>query len=1595
MKKNIHGLVGAVFALCAVVQAAEIPVVHTTDVVVVGGSSAAVSAAIAAKEAGADVFLIAPRPYLGEDLAGTLRVVRDPSDDTRSPIFRTFFAPAAAEDRNALAVRTTPFIVKRTLDKAMLAAGVPYLTGSLVCDVVKGADGAFAGVVMANRSGRQIVRAKVLIDATPRARAVRLTGGRTADFPAGTYTFNRVVISGDAPTGEGVKATALSEVFAVPVKNHLKPNFPTQIDARFWDCALTIPMKDGSARSFAEAEQIARDRTFVTTLVEAANTTTFFAPDHFTCRVSGGDWTGADALDLACLQPKGVDGVYVLGPLADLPRAAARQLMKPGACLMVGARVGRAAAETAKTRAAASGALVGVATGAPIPGTLGEHRGSLPSYIVNTKGMVTLPDSLPVLADCDTLVVGAGTGGGPAGIAAARHGARTLVCEYLYIEGGVQTAGLLGYYYFGNRVGFTTEIDDGTRAMGAVFPQAKGEWYRAEQRKAGAEIWFGAFANGVVVRDGHVVGAVVVLDDGTRGLVTCRNAIDATGNAELPAMAGEATEFITDDELSLQGVGQARMTLGADFTNSDIGFVDDTDAADIFYFALRSRFSLPENTWDQGQIVNSRERRRMIGAFYMSAQDVVLGRTYPDVITRTYSNFDTHGQTKDDQFFIHDPGHQPMYVNLPYRCLLPKKLEGLLVTGLGISAHRDAMPILRMQPDVQNQGYAAGTAAAMAVKGRTTVRAIDVKALQRHLFDKKILREEDLSMKDNFPLSDDAFDMAVAELADNYKGLPVLMTDRARALPRIRAAFFAAEGEAKVIYAHVLAMLGQPDGEQQLLAKFSAMDWDKGWNYRGMGQFNRSVSWVDSYAIALGHCKSKAAVPALIAKADQLTEKSGYSHFRSIARALEEIGDKQAIPALAAVLKRPGISGRWHVKDDDPPVIPGYRDRAGDWERTLALRELCIARALFRLGDTPDGLGRKTLEAYAADPRRAYANHAQKVLATSAHVVGDGSTGVDVETETLAVTVLGAGATIVITDKRTGRVWETEPVDKLFVSSVWKSGRALAIAFLDPETKREVTAFISTVPTKPEVLVTVIGDGDMAKFLNYPQPFKTRKGDRLIVPMNEGISFPVDAPDGMPGRLVTYGGHGVCMSFYGVQDDATGAGYMGIIETADDASVRFLRPDGNRTTATAGVSWESQKGRFAYARRIRFVFFDKGGYVAMCKRYRAYAKEQGKLKTFAEKVKERPLVDRLLGAPNIWCLSDDKIGMAKTIKAAGIDRFLWSSGGNPKQVAELAQMDGVLVSRYDVYRDIYRPEQLEKLGRKRHPGTNTDAWPGGAVWNSADSNDWRKAWSVKAKDGTWTSCACMCDAVSAKYCRKHVGDELKTHAYNTRFIDVTTAATWDTCNNPAHPMTRGESRGHRMDLLRLLGDEFGLVVGSETGHDAAVPYCDYFEGMLSLCHYRVPHAGRNLEQIWTNAPPRVAKFQVGAEYRLPLWELVYHDCLCAHWYWGDYNNKLPSLWDKRDLFNVLYGTMGMYLFYKKEWRDNQARFVRSYNITSPVARKTGYSEMLDHQILSKDRLVQRSIFADGTVVTVNFGDRAFVLPEGDTLAAGGHKVSMK
>jgi len=317
-------------------------------------------------------------------------------------------------------------------------------------------------------------------------------------------------------------------------------------------------------------------------------------------------------------------------------------------------------------------------------------------------------------------------------------------------------------------------------------------------------------------------------------------------------------------------------------------------------------------------------------------------------------------------------------------------------------------------------------------------------------------------------------------------------------------------------------------------------------------------------------------------------------------------------------------------------------------------------------------------------------------------------------------------------------------------------------------------------------------------------------------------------------------------------------------------------------------------------------------------------------------------------------------------------------------------MPGVLTSRYDIYQDVMNPENFKYL-RGTHPDWTTEAWPKDLMIGAG--GEWVRGWEVETKDGKRVPCGVLCDRQAPPYAERRIPADLKDHPYRCRFIDTTTASPWRECWSPDHPMTRSESRRCKMDLLALVSGKFKLVTGCETGHDASVPYLHYFEGMLSLGPYRVPDSGRAMQRIFTDVPPDVAKFQLGHAYRLPLWELVYHDCVVAQWYWGDYNNKLPSLWDKRDLFNALYAAPPMFMFNRKLWAENRDRFVQSYKAACPVARAVGYAEMTDHRFLTPDRSVQQTVFAGGVTVTVNFGDKPFRLPDGKEVAAGGCQVT--
>jgi hypothetical protein len=654
--------------------------------------------------------------------------------------------------------------------------------------------------------------------------------------------------------------------------------------------------------------------------------------------------------------------------------------------MKTGSRIGSVAASEAKSIPEPRNVKL---RGKPIQpvasGDVRENLGGLRTFPSALAIVHADKRALPVFGEYEVVVVGGGTGGAPAGIAATRQGARTLVVEYLHGLGGVGTMGFISKYYYGYIKGFTKEIDDGIAGFGANAKHKDGgwniewkkQWYRNELSKAGADIWFGVLGCGAFVQDSCVKGIVVATPEG-RGVILAKVVIDSTGNADIAATAGANCVYTNGTCLAVQGAGLPPRKIGAGYTNTDWTFIDDADAIDVWrtFVIAKKKF---KDAYDLGQMVDTRERRRIVGDFTISPMDITIGRTYPDTIVIARSNFDTHGFTIHPIFMLKPPDRKEMLVNVPYRCLLPKDLDGILVTGLGVSAHRDAMPVIRMQADIQNQGYAAGVAAVMAAASGRAVRDIDVKTLQKHLVRKGNLPETVLTDKDSFPLPEEKVAEAVESVVNDYDGLEVILAQLQDAMPLLKRAYQIAESEKnKLVYAHILGMLGEPAGISTLVEAVDSRDWDTGWNYTGMGQYGASLSELDSLIIALGRTRDRQALDPILEKIEQLDIKSEFSHCRAVAMALETLGDNAGAKPLAELLKKPGIIGHAfiniHAARRRTP--PGSEDTL---TRNRSLRELVLARALYRCGDY-EGLGGKILMVYARDLRAHYARHAYAVL---------------------------------------------------------------------------------------------------------------------------------------------------------------------------------------------------------------------------------------------------------------------------------------------------------------------------------------------------------------------------------------------------------------------------------------------------------------------------------------------------------------------------------------------------------------------------------------------------------------------------------------
>jgi hypothetical protein len=228
--------------------------------------------------------------------------------------------------------------------------------------------------------------------------------------------------------------------------------------------------------------------------------------------------------------------------------------------------------------------------------------------------------------------------------------------------------------------------------------------------------------------------------------------------AELRALMAEAAETGLFELPRREGSAHRTMLPGVFHTNmTRVSGVDPTDpwalsaaeiegrsqAAEYMRF-LRLRvpgyersYLIATSTW-----IGTRESRRLVGRHVLTREDVLGARQFDDAVALCGAPVEDHdGGTGTIWQYVGDadtPTGQTYGV--PYRCLLPIEVDGLLVAGRCLSATHDAHASARSIAQCLAYGEAAGTAAALSLSGPPgELRALDTERLRARLADNGVI----------------------------------------------------------------------------------------------------------------------------------------------------------------------------------------------------------------------------------------------------------------------------------------------------------------------------------------------------------------------------------------------------------------------------------------------------------------------------------------------------------------------------------------------------------------------------------------------------------------------------------------------------------------------------------------------------------------------------------------------------------------------------------------------------------------------------------------------------------------------------------------
>ena len=395
---------------------------------------------------------------------------------------------------------------------------------------------------------------------------------------------------------------------------------------------------------------------------------------------------------------------------------------------------------------------------------------------------------IPVVRDVDVIVVGGGVAGLCAAIASARNGASTVLVEQFAYLGGTATASLMACINgFRNQVesdftqtvrGIAEEIVLEMKELGGLgtphyphkdYPSEPGQMrycYAIDTEvfkyvtlkmcvEAGVDLMLHTYFCSTIVEDGAAEGIVVENKSG-RSALLAKIVVDCSGDGDVCFRAGVPFWQVTKDEAPrLVDALMYRIEYGetrpdhphaCDFGTQAVLWgpraepISAVDADELSRAEISTRLRVYEDlaakiakeprlagakVIETPPLLGVRQTRFVEGEYKLTAEDAIEGRLFDDVVAISAAPIiHYYGYRR----YLEHEGY-----DIPFRALIPKKVDHMLVAGRCLSSEQQPYESHRSMVVMMATGQAAGTAAAMCASSAVGPRELDVTALQKTL----------------------------------------------------------------------------------------------------------------------------------------------------------------------------------------------------------------------------------------------------------------------------------------------------------------------------------------------------------------------------------------------------------------------------------------------------------------------------------------------------------------------------------------------------------------------------------------------------------------------------------------------------------------------------------------------------------------------------------------------------------------------------------------------------------------------------------------------------------------------------------------------